>query len=216
MNILNFKKREIITTVFAMLCLFGYVFFPAEGYFQYKAVAVIFLIIVPFLYSKYFLRDEKFFQKFTIGNWKKNLQWLSVGLLIATVLAALVFKYSDFLQQYTLAKSIKTSFKTFLIYEFTGVFFTVAVYELFFRNFLFFYFLKIIGKWAILVQFLFFVLLIFMIPSLPIWYYITYLIFAPIAGWIAYKSDSILYSFLGQFVFVILVDASFIALTVKN
>jgi hypothetical protein len=54
-----------------------------------------------------------------------------------------------------------------------------------------------------------------MLFSLPYWFYIVYLIFAPFAGWIAYKSESILYSFVGQLLFAIIIDATFIALTVK-
>lgn len=77
-----------------------------------------------------------------------------------------------------------------------------------------FYFAAFFERWAILIQFLFFLVMALML-GLPYWFYVTYLIFTPFAGWIAYKSDSVLYSFVGQLLFIVIFDASFIALTVK-
>jgi hypothetical protein len=212
---LKLNKEIIITSVFVLLSLAGYVFFPANGYFQHKAIPVVFLVLLPFLYNKYFLKKENLFTQIKIEDWKNNLKWLAVGLLSALLIIGVIFKYTDLGQHYFLAKNIKNDFWKFLWYELTGVAFTVATYELFFRGFVMNYFKGFLGKWSILIQFFFFITLLLMLFGLPYWFYIVYLIFAPFTGWIAYKSESIVYSFVGQLLFVIIIDATFIALTVK-
>ncbi len=215
MGLFILNKKEIITSVFILLCLAGYVFFPADGSFQYKAVPVIFLVLLPFLYAKYFLREQSVFQKITVGDWKNNLKWLLMGLLFAFLCMFLLFKYTDLAIHYFLPAGVKKDFWQFLEYELLGAAFIVVTYELFFRGFVMFHFAKYLKKWAILAQFLFFLALILMLWNLPYWFYVVSLVFAPFAGWIAYKTDSILYSFFGQLLFVIIVDATFIALTVR-
>lgn len=208
------NRQQLVTSIFILLCLVGYIFFPADGSFQYKVVAVIFLVLLPFLYSKYFLKSENLFKKIIIGDWKKNIGWLLIGLLIPFVIMLILFKYTDIQIHYLLSPTVKNDFGKFLLYEFTGVALTVAIYELFFRGFLMFYFAAFFKKWAILIQFMFFVAMALML-NLPYWFYITYLVFTPFAGLIAYKSNSLVYSFIGQLLFIIMFDASFIALTVK-
>lgn len=211
---LKINKSQLITSIFILLCFIGYVFFPTNNYFQYKSAALIFLLILPFLYNKYLLKEASFFKKIIIGDWKNNLKFMVMGLIAPFVIMILFFKYTDLLNHYLLSPSVKGDFKQFLFYELTGVAFTVAVYEIFFRGFVMFYFTSKLQKWAILAQFLFFVVMLFLL-NVPYWFYITYLVFAPFSGWIAYKSNSIMYSFLGQLLFVIIFDASFIGLTVK-
>ncbi|NTW27630.1 MAG: hypothetical protein HGA36_04855 [Candidatus Moranbacteria bacterium] len=214
MHVIKINKQEIVTGVFIMLCLLGYAFFPASGYFQYKTVAVFFLIVLPFLYNKYFLKRENLFNRIKVGDWKNNLKFLVMALVGVFLIAAIVFKYTDLLQHYLLSPAVKGDFGKFLWYEFTGVAFTVAIYEIFFRGFILFYFKVSLGKWSVLLQFIFFLILMLLF-NLPYWFYLTYLIFTPFAGWIAYKSDSILYSFLGQLFFIIIFDASYVALVAK-
>jgi len=214
MRLLKINKEQLITSLFIGLCLIGYVFFPANGNFQYKAVALVFLVLLPFLYNKYMLKRENIFKRVIIGDWKENIKWLAIGLSFAFLVITLIFVSSDLRSHYFLSSAVKNDFKQFLLYELLGVSFTVAIYELFFRGFVMFYFSSFLGKWVILGQFLFFAAMA-LIFGLPYWFYITYLVFTPFAGWIAYKSNSILYSFFGQLLFIIIVDAVFIALAVK-
>ena len=215
MKSLVLNKKEIVTSIFIIFCLVGYVFFPANGSFQRKTVAALFLVLLPFLYDKYFLKEINVFKKITIGDWKKNLKLLGGGMLGAFLVIALIFKYTDIAGHYFLPLGVKGDFGSFLLYELTGVALTVFVYELFFRGFVMFHFSSLFKKWAVLVQFVFFLLLILLLWGLPYWFYVVYLVFAPFAGWIVYKSNSILYSFFGQLLVVILVDAAYIALIVK-
>ena len=210
MKNIKINKQQAVTSIFILFCLAGYVFFPANGYFQYKFVALIFLVALPFLYNNLFLKKENIL----IGDWKKNLLYLMIGLFCSFLIMAILFKYTDIGNHYLLSILVKTDFKQFLLYEFTGVAFTVTMYELFFRGFVMFYFSTFLGKWAIVIQFLFFIVLMLFL-NLPYWFYVTYLVFNPFAGWIAYKSNSLSYSFFGQLFFIIIIDSTFIALTVK-
>lgn len=214
MGILKISKENLITAIFMLFVLAGYVFFPANNFFQYKAVSLISLVLLPFLYNKYFLKKENIFRKFLLKDYLKNLQWLALGLLFAFLVAIILNNITDVQKHYLLSPNVKNNFLQFLLYEFTGVAFTVAIYEFFFRGFVMFYFSVFFGKWSILVQFLFFCVMLAML-NLPYWFYITYLVFTPFGGWIAYKSDSVLYSLIGQFIFIVFVDASFIAMTIK-
>lgn len=214
MRLLTLNKKEIVTSIFIILCLAGYVFFPATGTFQHKLVMLIFLVLLPFLYCRYFLKEKNIFSRFSVGDWKNNLISLIIALIGSFFIIYLLFEYTELLSHYFLPLGIKNNFSLFLIYEFTGVAFTVILYELFFRGFIMFYFKSFTGKWSVLIQVLFFILMITLF-NLPYWFYITYLIFAPIAGWLAYKSESLLYSYFGQLFFIIIVDAYYIAVTVK-
>ena len=151
-----------------------------------------------------------------IGDWKKNLTCLGIGLAGALVLMALLFKLTDLGLHYVLASNVKTNFGDFLIYEFGSIAFMVFVYEFFFRGFVMKYWLEYFDKWSILLQFLFFLTMIIMILKVPYWFYVVYLIFAPFAGWIFYKTKSLVYSFAGQWLFIVFVDATFIAMTVHK
>lgn len=212
MSKIKIKNIELITTfIFVLFCLALYIYFPASGYFQYKAVALVFLVLLPYLFSRFILKEESFFEKIIIGEWKKNLILMLIGLLISFLIAISLFKFTDLLNTYPLSQSVRNNFWEFISYELLGVSFTVAVYEIFFRGFLMFYLEKFFGLWSILIQFLIFFAMILLL-GIPFSYYFLYILFIPIAGIIAYKSKSILYSFMGQLIFIIIVDATAIVL----
>ncbi len=216
MRNIKLNKQQLITTLFILLCLFGYIYFPAKGNFQYKSVFFIFLVILPLLYNKYFLKGENILNQVVLGDWKKNIKYLLIGLLGSFVIMIGIFKFTDLGIHYLLPKNVKMDFWNFLIYEFTGIVYIVGVYEVFFRGFVMKYFQKYFNEWSILIQFLFFIALILMLRGLPYWYYIVYLIFTPFAGWIYYKTKSILYSFVGQWLFIFCVDIAFIMMFVHK
>jgi membrane protease YdiL (CAAX protease family) len=97
------------------------------------------------------------------------------------------------------------SFGYFVFYELVLVAFFTAVYEFFFRGFVLFHFAPDLKYWAIVVQYGLFLLLLLVTGS-SFWALAPYIIFAPFAGWIAYKSDSLAYSFFGQLIFIIIID----------
>lgn len=208
-----FKKYKeiIITVLFSLACLIGYVFFPAKGIFQYKVITLIFLIILPFLFNNLFLEEKKGWREiFQIGNWKEGLKWLGYSAVISFLIIVLLLLNTDLADHYFLPMSVKNNFGQFLLYEMSGVLFTVFIYTYFFLAFLMNFFVKYIGKWSIVIQYLFFLIMIIMF-NLPYWFYISYIVFLPLAGLVFLKSKSIIYPFLGQWLFVVFLDAYFIA-----
>lgn len=201
--------------IFTITCLLGYVFFPTENLFQYKLSPIFFLIIVPFLFGKYFLKKETILARINTDNWKKGLLLIIISVFCSLVIALLLFKYTDLLKHYLLSPSVKNSFGKFFLYELTGVAFTVAIYELFFRGFVMFYYSPIVKRYSIVIQAVFFLFLLLLFFDLPYWFFITYIIFTPFAGWIAYESKSLVYSYFGQLFFIIFFDAIFISMVSK-
>lgn len=216
MNKVKISKKQVITTIFILTCLGGYVFFPRSGAFQYRTAMFVFFALLPFLYDKLFLKENIILKGINFGNGLNNVKWSAISLVLPLVLMFILFKYLNLGVHYFLPISVKEDFGKFLLYEFTGVSFTVAMYEIFFRGFVMNFFRADFGKLAILIQFLFFALMLLVFNfNLPYWFYISYLVFSPFAGWIAYMSGSILYSFVGQLLFIIMIDAGYIALIVK-
>ena len=210
MNLFIQKNKNIlITTLFILFCLGLYVFFPAAGNFQQIVTAVVFFVLLPVLYNTVVLKKNRRFYRLQMGDWKKGVFWAIVGVVISLGIISGLIKYADFLHAYPLPSDIGGNFGYFLFYELVLVAFFTAMYEFFFRGFVLFHFSPFIRTWAVLVQFVLFVLLLWATGSVS-WLFAPYIIFAPFAGWIAYKSDSLLYSFSGQLIFIIIIDASVI------
>lgn len=214
MKIYKINKKITITTIFILFCLGGYLYFPSTGNFQHKSVTVIFLVMLPFLYSKYVLKRTTIFQQFKIGDWKRNLRNMIMSIFFALLIITLIFINTEIAKHYFLPSDVKRQFSQFLIYELLGVSFTVAIYEFFFRGFIQNFYQDYFGKWAIFAQLMFFLIMVLAL-GLPYWFYISYLIFNLFAGWMVYEGKSILYSALGQIIFIIVLDASFIGLYIK-
>lgn len=203
------NKNILITTVFIFCCLGLYVFFPATGNFQQIVTAVIFFVLLPILYNTVIVKKNRTFYRIHLGDWKKGVFWALVGVAVSLIIVSGFMGYGDFVHKYILPTDIGGNFGHFLFYELVLVAFFTAMYEFFFRGFVLFHFSPFVKQWAVLVQFVLFVLLLWATGSVN-WLFAPYLIFAPFAGWIAYKSDSLLYSFVGQLIFIIIIDASVI------
>jgi membrane protease YdiL (CAAX protease family) len=210
-NMITMQKNKniIITTVFILFCLGVYTFFPVTGNFQQIITALVFFILLPILYNKIVLRKNMSFYRLQIGDWKKGLFWAILSIIVSFIFLSVLIKYGNFFQKYVLPVGIESDFGQFVFYELVLVAFFTAIYEFFFRGFVLFHFVPIVGRWAVLVQFALFFLFLTATVGLK-WEFAPYLIFAPLAGWIAYKSESLLYSFFGQLIFIIIIDASVI------
>lgn len=202
------RKRLVADCFFVLLCLITYNFFPANNLFQQIMATVIFLVLMPLSYKKFVLKEPIIEFGFKVGDWKKGLIWMLGSLFISLLIYLVIFKSTNYLTLYKLPVVVVDNFWTFLLYETLLVPFFVAIYELFFRGFLLFNFAKKIGIYAILLQFSIFILLMAIQGFKP--EFLPYLIFSFFAGLIAYKSDSMLYSFLGQTILIFLVDVSVI------
>lgn len=201
-------KKLITDIVFIAACFGIYIFFPALNFTQQILATIVFFLLMPWGYKKFVLKEKLIFSGFKLGNYKEGVKWSIITLLSGLLIYWLVYENSDFIVNYKLPIGVKNSFYYFVLYELLIVPLFVFMYEAFFRGFLLFSFSKKIGYWSVVLQAFIFMLLVwsqgFGLEFTP------YLIFALFAGLIAYKSESILYSFVTQWIFVFLVDVSVI------
>ena len=214
MALLAKNQRFIVTGLLVAFSL-GFLGFFTESdqlspVFQSFIVSIVFFLVIPVLYSKMVLKESL-----------KNIGWqrgnVSAGILsgIASVtlaLAAVVtlaFTFPDFREQYTFPVSVETNFGWFMLYELVLVAFTVLLYEVFFRGLIQLFWLRAFGPWSIVGQAALFFGLAYFSQDIS-WAVAPLLIFCPFAGFIAYHSRSIRYSFAASWIFLFLTDVFFL------
>ncbi|KKP97337.1 MAG: hypothetical protein US25_C0084G0005 [Candidatus Moranbacteria bacterium GW2011_GWE1_36_7] len=205
-------KEIILTSFFVLVSLFVYAFFPVNGYFQQIFGMTIFFVILPLLFNKIFLKRKLIFFGIDKGNWKQGIIWGAISLLIICLIFFVFSEYFGFLQKYTIPVFITKSFVNFLFYEFVVTVFFVVLYEFYFRGFLQFVFEQKIGYLAIILQAFVFFVLVLSIGGGTIYAFVPYIVCAPFAGFVAYKSRSILYSGLVQFIVLFVLNLTIIKL----
>jgi membrane protease YdiL (CAAX protease family) len=209
---LYIKNKETLITIFFILSsLFLYVLFPAEELFQKGVIIIVFFVLLPILFIKFVLKRNNNFYGLEIGDWKKGVLWSAYAIFIMFIVLLFLIKYFNFFSYYTIPFSTIIDFNKFILYEFLIVLFFIAIYEFYFRGFIMFLLISRFKYWAIVIQFLIFSLLILSTRDvLVIYLFLPYLIFSPLAGIIAQKSRSIIYSALTQFLIIICLDVVFI------
>lgn len=215
MNVKKILNLEILVTSMVMtICIVSLLFFPAVGIAQKIISGIIFFIGLPILYIKIVLKkDLKSFFRINFSKIDRN-ESLIMALMFITVL--LVFlainKYTGFSKNYFLKNSaLVKEFWGFAIYELLIANLFVVIYEFFFRGFVMSYFLDKVGKYAILVQFLLFLFFMFLNNGLSMTY-IYYIIIALPAGVVAYKTKSVIYSYIFSLISIIIGDIIFLIL----
>lgn len=204
------RKEFVITILFILINLIVFSFFPTDNKIQKLIAVIIFFICIPLLYQKIVLK--KTFSSIGIqkGNWKKGLIFSGGSLVVVALILWLLAKYSDFLKYYFIPQAVVEKFQTFIIYEIFGVLLLVVVYEFFFRGFVMH---NIETKIKYCPGFIFQALLFFVFmwaTNTSLWLIAPYLVFAPFAGYIAHKSNSIFYSGATQFLIIFIFDANII------
>lgn len=199
-------KKFIITAVFILLLLIIYGFFPTYDVFQQVVAIIIFFIIVPILFSKFFLKTNLSEIGLCVGDWKQGLMLSIISFLASSLAIFILIDFFDFLEKYPIPEDIIYSYGNFLSYVFIKILFVIVAYEFFFRGFLMLILEKKLKYWSIAAQFLIFILLAAATRS-SFWLLLPYMIFAPFAGLIVYKSRSILYSSGFQFIALIILNA---------
>lgn len=202
------KNKEIITTIFFIIsCLFVYAIFPVENDFQQISAMLIFFVFFPLIYNQLFLKKKLDFYGFGIGDWKQGVIWSFFSLTVIVLIFLIISYYFNFLKNYAIPVSITKSFAEFIKYEFILVCLFVFIYEFYFRGFILFVFEVEMKQLAIFLQALLFLILVLCIGRTSLYLFLPYLLFAPFAGFIAYKSRSILYSGVSQFLIIFVLDA---------
>ncbi len=219
MKIRKFEKKDlellvVLAVVFVAMLLFA--IFPYKDLFQEIVVSLVFLLIIPIAFIKLVLKRN--LREFGFKAPSKNeragdLFVAGCSFLIVIMLMFLIVKNTSFKESYYLASSnIKNNFLYLMAYELLAVNFFILLYEFFFRGFVMFYFAKRIGGYAIIFQFLIFLLFLDVTNQLNL-SFVYYILIAPFAGLIAYRSNSLVYSYLFSIMSVIVGDLIFIKLT---
>ncbi len=207
--ILSLHRRFIITGALAFFSL-GFIAFFKESdqlhpVFQGFIVSSIFFLVIPVLYSKIILKESLE----SIG-WRKGETLAGSITLVACVLLGLTLlillsRAFPVREQHILPGLVESEFLWFTLYEIVLVSFMALLYEVFFRGLIQFLWLKDFGIWAVIAQA---GLLwgLFLVTGSFSWENAPLLLFAPLAGIIAYVSRSIRYSLVGSWLFFFLVD----------
>lgn len=210
-----FHKRFVITGLTVLFSVFFLGFFnqgdKVNPLFQTLLVSITFLLVVPVLYSKIVLQES-------LKNWgwqegKMFLGILSgmVSVILALGIVFLLTRTTAFTANYQFPVTIQTHFGWFLLYELVLVSFTALLYEVFFRGMIELLWLRPLGWWAVFLQTLFVVGLLFLSDDLS-WQRAPLIIFTPFAGLIAYLSRSLWYSWGASFIFFFLTDIFFLVI----
>ena len=214
MYIKKILDRELLLTVVVMfICMVLFLFFPANSIYQKIISGIVFFIAVPMLYTKIILKKKiKSFFNIDFSKRDKN-EIVVILMLLAIVLLTFFFiaKYTSFKDDYFLKDSVLVKkYWGFMAYEFLIANVFIITYEVFFRGFVMSYFLDKVGSWSVFIQFIFFLmLLILMAGKLPA-DFIYYIVVAPIAGMVAYRTKSIVYSYAFSFLSIFIGDIIFL------
>lgn len=210
-NILSNWKEELITSAVIVACLALFSFFPTQGPAQAITSSLVFLFLIPFLYIKLILKKNLKDYGWQLGNWKQGIIFAAISLVLSLLIFYILYHYSTFPKVYKLPLTATQNFGLFILYEFTLVAFFLALYEFFFRGFIMFSFSTKAGVASVAIQWLMFFIFLLISGSL-IWQNALYMIVALFSGLIAFKSRSLLYSFVFGLFFLIIADALLIKL----
>ena len=205
------KKEFFLINLFIISVLIIYALFPAKGIFQQVVVMYVFFGVIPILFNKFILKNNFNVFGIRIGNWRQGLVFGGANLFISGALFFLGVYLFDFFRKRGVPETIVFSFKNFLFYETILVLPVIFIYDLFFRGFIVSTLKTKLGYWVIALQTVLFFGLVFGSGSFS-FSIIPFLINAPLVGWLAYKSESILYSTLFQFVALVILDTGMIFL----
>lgn len=173
--------------------------------FQSFIVSTIFFLVIPLLYSKIILKESL-----------KNMGWqkgrfvagIVSGVLCVTLAMVAIFfliQFSSFQEQYRLPTLVETNFLWFMFYELVLASFTVLLYEVFFRGFIQLFWLRDLGMWAILIQAVIVMALLYFGQDVS-WQRVPLMMFTVFSGVIAHVSRSIWYPMVASWFFFFLTD----------
>lgn len=202
----------VITFTVIVLCMVLFSFFPTRDSFQKVVLSLVFLFLVPYLYIRVVLKDKLKNFGFNFNKWIGGFWIMPICFILAGGFFYLVFNYTDFKESYYLGKyKLIKNFWYLFFYEFLLVNLFVLLYEFFFRGFIMFYFEKKFGFYTVFVQFLFFILFLDILELLNL-DYIFYVFTALLAGLIAYKSRSLVYSYFFSIIVLVVADLIYLKL----
>lgn len=209
-----FDTESSVTLMVIFACMLLFAFFPIKmDYFQGVALSLVFLFLVPYFYIKIILKKNLSEFGFQIIKWKEGFLLMPICFLIMAGVFYVVFQYTDFKEQYFLREySMVNSFWYLFVYEFLVINLYIILYEVFFRGFVMFYFKERFSIYSVFIQLIIFVIFLYILQRLSL-DYIFYIMAALLSGLIAYKSKSLVYSYLFSIIVLIAGDLIYLKLT---
>ncbi len=211
----TWDRRFVVTGGAILFSLLLFVFFPGTDRLPTGTQSIIafaiFFLLFPLLYAKFILEEGwdamGFRMERVLSGW--------VGALLAVVFGFAIFflgysVWPAIHETYRLPFAIERSFLAFVRYE-AFLLAILFLYEVFFRGFVQLLFLRRFGPWSVFLQWGIFLLFLFASQSLSMDQG-AMILFAPLSGWVAYRSQSIWFSFFASALFFIAMDV-FLLLT---
>ncbi len=205
------RHKEFIgtaTVIVASMLLLEYIGegsdFPPMVQNFIAAIAV--FLVIPILYCKIMLGRPLSALGFQRGNIWAGIGGSVLALVVALSALFVLWNFTPLLSDYRLPVVVEEKFFFFVLYELllSGV--IVLMFEVFFRGFIMLLWLRKWGVWSVAAQAVLFALLASGGGSIDA-SRIPALIFAPLAGLIAYQSRSIWYSLGATWFYLFLTDA---------
>jgi membrane protease YdiL (CAAX protease family) len=205
MEKINKNKEFLMTCFFIAVCLILSAAFPSSGIFQNLTKGVFFLAIFPILYIKLILKKNLGDFGLNIQNRKTGLIWGSAMLLVSFAIAFIMLRWTAFPKNYKLSGAIVENYWIFL--------FNILIYsnlllftqEYFFRGFILSVFREKFFWLSAVIQFAlyFIILLMSQRGSLAsLWQLSPIIILSATSSVTAYKSRSMIYSYLSGLLFL--------------
>jgi hypothetical protein len=204
------SDRKFVVTGGALFLALGlFVFFPSTARLsagtQSLIALLIFFFAFPLLYVRYVLHESwqelGFRMEQTLADWMR----VCLALLSGWALFFCLYQWWPSLHEaYRLPFAVERSFFSFVRYE-VFILGTLFFYEVFFRGFVMLVFLRRFGVSAIFWQTGVFLLFLAGSASLDMSQMVM-ILFAPLSGFVAYRSRSIWYSFCAIGLFFLTVD----------
>lgn len=205
----TFDRKFVVTGGALFLSLLLFVFFPGTDRLPIGMQSIIaffiFFLLFPLLYAQFILGESwraiGFQMEQTLSSW--------IGVMLAVALGFAIFFFGyqwwpSIHEIYRLPFTVERSFLAFVRYE-LFLLVTLFFYEVFFRGFVQLLFLRRFGPWSVFLQFGIFLLFLLSSQSFGMDQF-AMILFAPLAGWVAYRSQSIWFSFLASGLFFIMAD----------
>jgi len=178
--------------------------------FQGFVVGIACLLLIPMFYSKIVLEEPLSDLGLKSGRFLSGILSIIFVLPIACgIEIALTLWFPVFHEQYIFSRLIQTNFLWFLFYELVLSSALLFLYEIFFRGLVQMLWLKALGFWSVGLQAILFYVF-FLLKEDFSWQKVPILIFAPFAGYVAYRSKSLWYSFGASWIFIFLTDVFFL------
>lgn len=204
------KKEDwgffVATVFFIGTCILLSFFFPSNTETQNFIGNLFFLLIAPILYIKFVLKEKISQFGLNLKNKKAGFLWGGIMLFFSCLIMFFLIKETNFLANYQILTAMTKDFSIFLLMILIFFNSILFIQEYFFHGFILSFFSLYIGKWAILLQFGIYFLTILIFKQ-DLWSFSPSLILSLTGGITAYKSQSMIYSYLSGLLFLIFFNA---------